>query len=120
MTRIHGTFALTVVILIGIPMVQLFATLPGMVATIQQVTPQEARPGEVVLGTGYALDASHVQELYLVDNEQISYRAEILEQMSGAIRFRVPLKTPAGQMRIAVKIPGHSTPIEQMAFLDVL
>jgi hypothetical protein len=120
MRRVHGTFVLMVAILISIPVVQLFATLPGMAVMIQQVTPQEARPGDVVVGTGYALDASHVLELYLVDTNQISYRAEIVEQMEGAVTFRVPAKIPAGQMRLAVKVAGYATPLEQTVFLRIL
>jgi hypothetical protein len=119
MIRIHGSLVLMVAILIGIPLVQLFATLPGLAVTIQQVTPQEVRPGELVVGTGYALDASHVLELYLVDKNQISYRVEILQQMEGAIDFRVPAKIPAGQMRLSVKVAGHATLFEQPVFLTI-
>jgi hypothetical protein len=120
MKRIHGTFVLLVASLISIPLVQLFATLPVQAVMIQQVMPQEARPGDEVVGTGYALDASHVLELYLVDSHQISYRAEIVEQMEGEITFRVPARILAGQMRLAVKVAGHATPLEQPVFLRIL
>jgi hypothetical protein len=119
MTRVHGTFVLMVAILITIPMVQLFATLPGMAVTIQQVMPQEARSGDLVVATGMALGASHVLELYLVDVNQISYRAEIVDQMDAALRFRVPAKIPAGEMRLAVKILGQANLLEQPATLRI-
>ncbi|HEY4362246.1 MAG TPA: hypothetical protein VGN17_14820 [Bryobacteraceae bacterium] len=119
MTRIHGTFVLIVVVLMSIPMVQLFATLPGLAVAIQQVMPQEARVGDVVTATGYGLDAAHVEELYLVDSQQISYRTQIVEQMDGAIFFKVPPKTPAGQLRLAVKLAGRPTLLEQTVFLTV-
>ena len=120
MTRIHGTFALMVVILIAIPAVQLFATLPGMAVVIEQVMPQEAQSGDLVLATGHALDATHVLELYLIDDQQISYRAEIMYQMEGAIRFRVPANVRPGQMHLAVKVAGHATPLEQPVCLTIL
>ena len=120
MTRIHGTFVLMVAILITIPMVQLFATLPGLAVTIQQVMPQEARAGDIVTATGYGLDATHVQELYLVDSQQMSYRTLIVEQMDGAIFFRVPAKVPAGQLRLAVKVAGRPGLVEQTVFITIL
>ena len=120
MKRVHGTFALMVAILISIPLVQLFATLPGMAVAIQQVMPEEARVGDVVVATGFGLDPTHVEEVFLVDGRQDSYRTQIVQQMDGAIFFKVLPKTPAGQLRLAVKVAGRPTLLEQPVFLTVL
>jgi hypothetical protein len=109
-----------VVILVSIPIAQLFATLPGMAVTIQQVMPMEARPGDVVTAMGHGLDAMHVSELYLIDDRQVSYRVRILEQMDAAISFKVPANVPAGQVRLAVKVTGRVGLVEQTVYLTIL
>ena len=73
---------------------------------MDQVMPTQARPGEVVTVTGYALDAAHVKEIYLTTGE-IDYRVEILEQGDTAVRLRVPAKIPSGQMRFALIVASR-------------
>ena len=82
------------------------ATLDSKVTCMDQVMPTQARPGEVVTVTGYALDAAHVKEIYLTTGE-IDYRVEILEQGDTAVRLRVPAKIPSGQMRFALIVASR-------------
>jgi len=117
---VHRIFLFLVLVLTAIPAWKLFATLPRATVTIEQVLPAEARPGETVTVTGYALDAAHIQELYLIGDDDIAYPAGILFQSTTALRFRVPMKAPAGWMRIAVKAPDRAELKDQMAYLKVL
>lgn len=119
-TGVHRTFLVLVLALTAVPAWKLFATLPSPAVTIEQVIPAEARAGEVVTVTGYALDPAHVQELYLIDEDDIAYKAEIVYESGTALRFRVPPKTPAGWLRIVVKAPDRARLIDQMTYLKVL
>jgi hypothetical protein len=120
MSGVHRTFLVLVLLLTVIPGWRLFATLPSPGLIMDQVIPAEARAGMTVTVTGYALDPVHIQELYLVDDRDSTYQAEILSESGTALRFRVPEKIPAGWMRIAVKAPGKAGLIEQMVYLKVL
>ena len=91
----------------------------GFVTVMQQVIPGEARPGDVVTVTGYALDAKHVKELYLTNGDN-DFRVEILEQNDVAIRFKVPAKVPAGVLRLAIIVAGRDDILEQPVFLKIL
>jgi hypothetical protein len=121
MTRIHRIFLGLVLLLAAIPFVQFAgATLrTGDFTVLQGVIPTEARPGDVVTITGFALDADHLKEIYLTNGEQ-DYRVEILEQNNVAVRLRVPAKIPAGQMRFAIVIPTRPELLEQPVFLKIL
>ncbi len=117
---VHRTFLTFVLVLSMIPAWKLFATLPAQAVTIDQVFPAEARAGDVVTVTGFALDQAHIQELYLLSEDDSAFKVEILYESGTALRFRVPQKAPAGWMRIAVRAPGRGEVIDQMAYLKVL
>jgi hypothetical protein len=117
---VHRTFLVLVLILTVIPGWRLLATLPSPEMTMVQAIPAEARPGTVVTITGYGLDAAHVQELFLLTDEDMVYHAQILRESGTSLHFRVPEKAPAGRMRIAVKTPDKAGLIEQMIYLMVL
>ena len=86
---------------------------------MQQVLPVQARPnGEVVI-MGHGLDANHVLEVHLIDGAN-DYKVAIVQQCDTAIRFRVPAKIAAGDMRIAIMIPHFLTVVEQPLFLRIL
>jgi hypothetical protein len=103
-----------------IPLLKLVgADLGGLVTVMQQVIPGEARSGDIVTVTGYALDDKHVKELYLTNGDG-DYRVEILEQNTNAIRFKVPGKIPAGVMRLAVVVADRKDILEQPVFLKIL
>lgn len=120
MSAVHRTFLILVLVLTVIPGWKLLATLPSPGLFMEQVVPAEARPGTVVTVTGYALDRAHIQELYLIDDEDAAYEAEILSASGTSLRFKVPQRIPAGRMRIAVKAPDKAGLIDQMIFLKIL
>ena len=120
MLPIKRIFLATVPFLAAISFLQLSAaTLDIKVTCMDQVTPTQARPGDVVTVTGYALDAAHVKEIYLTTGE-IDYRVEVLEQGDTAVRLRVPAKIPPGQMRFAIIIASRPELLEQPVFLKIL
>jgi hypothetical protein len=95
------------------------AALDSKVTCMDQVMPTQARPGEVVTVTGYALAAAHVKDIYLTTGE-IDFRVEILEQSDTAVRLRVPAKIPSGQMRFALIVASRPEILEQPVFLKIL
>src|SRR5579863_9125308 len=120
MPRTNRIFLSLVLVLCTIPVVKLLGgDLGGLVTVMQQVMPSVVRSGDVVTVTGYALDAKHVKEVYLTDADN-DYRVEIIEQGNVALRFRVPAKIPAGQMRLAVIVVGRDDLLEQPVFLKIL
>ena len=120
MSGVHRIFLLLVLVLTVIPAWKMFATLPRVAVTIDQVIPAEVRPGENVTLTGYALDTGHIQELYLIAEDDVIYQAGILYQSNKTLRFTVPMRAPAGWLRIAVKAPNRAELMDQMAYLKVL
>ncbi len=120
MAKINRIFLVLVLVLAAIPVVRLLGgDLSGSVTVMQQVTPAEARGGDVVTVTGYALDASHLKEVYLTDGQQ-DYRLEIVEQGNVAVRVRIPAKIPAGQLRFAIIVASRPDLLEQPVFLKIL
>lgn len=119
-SSVHRTFLVLVLALTALPAWKLFATLPSTTATLEQVIPVEARAGQLVTASGYALDAGHVQELYLIDERNAAYKTEIFYESGTALHFQVPQNIPAGWMRIAIKAPDKARLIDQMPFLKVL
>ena len=120
MPRMNRIFLSLVLVLTTIPVLTLLgADLKGMVTVMQQVTPSEVRSGDVVLVTGFALDAKHVKEVYLTNGET-DFMVEIVDQSESALRFKVPAKVPAGQMRLAIIVAGRDDLLEQPVFLKIL
>jgi hypothetical protein len=120
MPRINRLFLSLVLVLSAIPVLKLFGgDLGGFVTAMHQVIPSEARSGDVVTVTGYALDDKHVKELYLTNGDN-DFRVEMLEQNTTAIRFKVPAKVPAGAMRLAIVVAGRDDLLEQPVFLKIL
>jgi hypothetical protein len=120
MPRINRIFLGLVLVLSAIPLVKLPGrVLDNNVTVLQQVMPTEARPGDVVVVTGYALDATHLKEIYLTNGE-VDYRVEILEQNDLVVRLRIPAKIPSGQMRFAIVIASRPEMLEQPVFLRIL
>ena len=120
MPRTNKIFLGLVLVLFTIPVLNLLGgDLGGLVTVMQQATPSVVRSGDVVTVTGYALDVNHVKEVYLTDGDN-DYRVEIIEQGNVALRFRVPAKIPAGQMRLAVIVVGRDDLLEQPVFLKIL
>jgi len=120
MPRIHRVFLGLVVVLAAIPFFKLRGgDLGGYVTVMQQVIPTEARGGDIVTVTGYALDAKHLKEVYLTNGEN-DFRVEIVEQGNVAIRVRVPAKIPGGLMRFAIVVFGRDDMLEQPVFLKIL
>jgi hypothetical protein len=121
MTRIHRIFLGLVLLLAAIPVVQFASvTLDSVEFTVlQAVVPTEARPGDVVTVTGFALDADHLKEIYLTNGE-MDYRVEILEQNKVAARLRVPAGVPAGQMRFAIVVGTRPELLEQPVVLKII
>lgn len=120
MSAVHRSFLIAVLVLTVIPGWKLLATLPAPGLSMEQVVPAEARAGMVVTVTGYALDPAHIQELYLVSDDNAAYQAEILSASGTSLRFRVPEKIPAGMMSIAVRVPDKAGLVDQMIFLKIL
>jgi hypothetical protein len=121
MPRINRIFLVLVLTFAAIPLVQLAGgTLrSGDVTVLQAVMPTEARPGDVVTVTGFALDTDHLKEIYLT-NGDMDYRVEILEQNNVAVRLRVPLNIPAGQMRFGIVVATRPELLEQPVLLKIL
>jgi hypothetical protein len=120
MPRINRVFLSLALVLSTLPFLKVWGgDIGGFVTVMQQVIPGEARSGDVVTVTGYALDAKHVKELYLSNNDN-DFRVEILEQNNVAIRFKVPPKIPAGVMRLAIVVAGRDDILEQPVFLKIL
>jgi len=120
MPRMNRIFLVLVLVLSAIPLAKLTGrALDNDITFLQQAMPTEARPGDVVTVTGYALGATHLKEIYLTDG-QVDYRVEILEQTDLVVRLRVPAKIPAGQMRFAIVIVRRPEILEQPVFLRVL
>ena len=120
MPRINRIFLGLVLVLSAIPLTRLAGrTLGNDITFLQQAMPTEARPGDVVTVTGYALDATQLKEIYLTNGE-VDYRVEILEQTDLVVRLRVPAKIPAGQMRFAIVIASRPEILEQPVFLRIL
>ncbi len=120
MSGVHRTFLVLVAVLAAIPGWKLLATLPANGVMMEQIVPAEARPGDIVTVTGYALDRNHIQEMYLVDEDNNTYGVEILSASGRSLRFRVPGKVPAGWMGIVVRAPGKAALIDQMIYLKIL
>ncbi|MBV9400237.1 MAG: hypothetical protein JO062_19820 [Bryobacterales bacterium] len=113
-------FLSMVLVLCTLPLLKLFgANIGGFVTVMQQVIPGEARSGDVVTVTGYALDDKHVMAVYLT-NGQNDFGVEILEQNTVALRFKVPANIPSGVMRLAIVVNGRSDILEQPVFLKIL
>jgi len=120
MPRVNRVFLSVVLVLSTLPFLKLLGgDIGGFVTAMQQVIPGEARSGDIVTVTGYALDDRHVKELYLTNGDN-DYRAEILEQNNVALRFKVPPKVPAGVVRLAIVVAGRDDILEQPVFLKIL
>jgi len=120
MPRVNRIFLSVVFVLSTLPFVKLLGSdIGGFVTAMQHVIPGEARSGDIVTVTGYALDDKHVKELYLTNGDN-DFRAEILEQSNVALRFKVPPKVPAGVMRLAIVVAGRDDVLEQPVFLKIL
>lgn len=120
MSPVHRTFLILVLVLTVIPGWRLLATLPAPDLVMLQAVPAEARPGTIITVTGYGLDPAHIQELYLLSDDDDAYQAEILGASGTSLRFKVPVNTPAGRMRVAVKAPDKAGLIDQMLYLKIL
>jgi hypothetical protein len=120
MPRVNRVFLTAVLVSSTLPLLKLSGgDIGGFVTAMQQVIPGEARSGDIVTVTGYALDEKHVKELYLTNGDN-DFRAEILEQNNVALRFKVPAKVPAGVMRLAILVAGRDDILEQPVFLKIL
>ena len=84
---------------------------------MEAVSPGEAVPGAVVAVTGANLDM--VRALYLTDGNN-DFAMEIVEQTGAILRFRIPAKTPAGRMRIAIEETITGRFLEEPVFVNVL
>ena len=120
MPRVNRVFLSLVLVLSAVPFLKLFGgDIGGFVTAVHQVIPGEARSGDIVTATGYALDAKHLKELYLTTGDN-DFRVEMVEQSDVAIRFKVPGKIPAGVMRLAIVVAGRDDILEQPVFLKIL
>jgi len=121
MTRIHRIFLGLVLLFAAIPLLQFASvTLDNVQFTVlQAVVPTQAWPGDIVTVTGFALDADHLKEIYLTNGE-MDYRMEILEQNKAAVRLRVPVGVPAGQMRFAIVVGTRPELLEQPVMLKIV
>jgi hypothetical protein len=120
MPRVNRIFLVLVLALAAIPLAQLAGGALGEnVTVLEKAMPAEARPGDVVNVTGYALDAAHLKEIYLTNGE-LDYRLEILEQSSQTVRLRVPANIPAGQMRFGIVVATRPELLEQPVLLKIL
>jgi hypothetical protein len=121
MQRIHRIFLRTTFFLAAIPLVRLAAwRIPVEPVTLmEQISPEEATPGEAVMVTGYGLDASNVRHVYLIYGKA-EYRVEILKQTNTALTFRIPVDVPPGTMRLAAMLTGRAELVEQPLVLRVL
>ena len=120
MPKINRIFLGLVGILAAIPLMKLAAgDLGGYVTVMQQVMPAEARAGEIVTVTGFALDADHLKEVYLTNGET-DFRAEIVEQGNVAVRVRIPAKITPGRMTFAIVVASRAEMLEQPVFIKIL
>lgn len=121
MTRIHRIFLVLVALLAAIPLAQIAGAAlgSGNVTVLQGVMPTQARPGDIVTVTGFALGPDRLKEIYLTDGV-VDYRVEMLEQNNVAVRLQVPAKIPAGQWRFAIVVVSRPEMLEQPVLLKVL
>jgi hypothetical protein len=121
MQRIHRIFLTAVLFLVAIPVASLLAwRIPVTpMAVMEQITPEAAAPGEVVMVTGYGLGESNVRQVYLIYGKT-EYGVEILKQADTKLYFRIPPNTPPGSMRVATLLTGRAELTEQPVVLIVL
>jgi len=121
MQRIHRIFLSAVLFLTAVPVVSLLAfRIPVTpVAVMEQIAPEAAMPGEVVMVAGYGLDESNVRQVYLIFGKT-EYRVEILKQADTKLYFRIPPNVPPGSMRLAAMLTGRAELMEQPVVLTVL
>lgn len=81
-----------------------------------EIRPAEVFPGEIATVYGFGLEAANVGELWLVRGK-IEIRAEIIEQTSRSILFRLPAWVPEGRWQIALL--GHEMLVDQDVYLWV-
>jgi IPT/TIG domain len=74
---------------------------PRPTPMMSSVQPDTGRTGDVLTVSGIYLDASFVRELYLTAGGQ-DVKAEILEQSSTAIRFKIPATVKPGRYCLTV------------------
>ena len=120
MPKINRIFLGVVTVLAAIPLMKVAGgDLGGYVTVMQQVMPGEARSGDIVTVTGYALDADHLKEVYLTNGE-MDFRVEIVEQGNVAVRVRIPARIPAGRLTFAIVVASRPDLLEQPVFIKIL
>lgn len=77
------------------------ATLPQM----QSVDPASAKAGDIVTVTGENLDQSIVAALYLTNGKE-DFKAEITQQTSTSITFKIPSIVKTGRLALMVLTKG--------------
>lgn len=77
------------------------ATLPQM----QSVDPASAKAGDVVTVTGENLDQNIVAALYLTNGKE-DFKAEITQQTSTSIKFKIPSVVKTGRLALMVLTKG--------------
>jgi hypothetical protein len=86
---------------------------------MRTVNPETVKVGAVATVSGEYLDKSRVAEVYLTDGK-VDVKVEIVEQASGALKFRVPEKTVAGRYNLMVLLADEVPKlIEEPARLTV-
>jgi hypothetical protein len=86
---------------------------------VREVTPPEAKVGDIVTAHGDCLNPARVLAVYLTTGTE-DYKVEILDQTDHWIQFRVPAGVPVGKYRVAVIPTDAPTMLEQPAFLKVV
>lgn len=86
---------------------------------MRTVNPETVKAGETATVSGEYLDKSRVAEVYLTDGK-IDVKVEIVEQASGALKFRVPEKIAPGHYNLMVLLADEVPKlIEEPARLTV-
>ena len=97
-----SSLAIAVFIALAVPAVLAAqAALPQM----QNVDPASAKAGDVVTVTGENLGQSIVAALYLTNGKD-DFKAEITEQTSTSIKFKVPSAVKTGRLALMVLTKG--------------
>jgi len=120
MLRSKRLFFTLVCAVMAIPALKLLgSSLDDSGVFIQAPVAREIRAGEVMTLTGRALDSAHIKAIYLNDGHT-DFKVQILDQGSGSVRFRVPVKTPAGKMHFGIVPANREDVIDEPVYLKVL
>jgi len=85
---------------------------------MENVTPEQARAGDVITVHGLSLDAAHLKAVFLT-NRTSQVEVEIVLQDEGYVSFKMPAVEP-GKWHIAIKLVRNDMFLEEPVFIIAL